>query len=71
VRELSRLWLLVLGADDAGWIAKIDEVIGEPIVLVSGRDSQDTNHFLTSVMSSSSTQSNWVKLEVSELCSLS
>lgn len=66
VAMVSQLPLLVLVADGVDWIAETCEVIRESNILVSGHDLQYLRRFLTSAVSSSSTQSNWVKLEVSE-----
>jgi hypothetical protein len=68
---MEQLELLVLGAGCVGGIVETNEVIREPIMLVSGRDLRMLDHFLTSDVPSSSIQSNWVKLEVSEFAFVS
>jgi len=71
VATVSQLQLLVLVAGGVDWIVETHEAIREPNILVSGHDPQCLYRFLTSVLSSSSTQSNWVRLEESEFSSLS
>ncbi|KAH0357189.1 hypothetical protein KCU81_g305, partial [Aureobasidium melanogenum] len=63
VEMAPQLSFLVLGVDDFGWTSEILEVIHEPAQLVSDHGLPSPIGSLTSVGSSSSAQSNWVKLE--------